>query len=165
MGFSLQELSDRAEITDLLVAYCHAQDQEAWHLWDGIFTEDATVDLLGVLPQPLAASALRGFLEQFNATRISGQHTLGNILIALEQDTAHVVSELLAITLQTTDVDGSYLRLRSASVYADDLVRTSAGWRLHRRIVAQKYTEREEITLPETTLAQIQAGAGRDFFA
>ena len=44
MTFSLQDLSDRQEIQELLAAYSYAIDFRDWDALDDVFTEDATID-------------------------------------------------------------------------------------------------------------------------
>ena len=41
---SLQEISDRLEIQDLLTRYSFAIDQRDWDALDSVFTEDARID-------------------------------------------------------------------------------------------------------------------------
>jgi len=41
---TLQEISDRLEIQDLMVAYSHAVDTRDWDAFDDVFTPDATID-------------------------------------------------------------------------------------------------------------------------
>ena len=43
-GVDLQELSDRAEITDVLVRYTRAIDTGEWDRLDTVFTPDAQID-------------------------------------------------------------------------------------------------------------------------
>tara|TARA_R110000824_G_scaffold13280_5_gene57878 strand:+ start:16351 stop:16806 length:456 start_codon:yes stop_codon:yes gene_type:complete len=44
MTLSLQEMSDRFEIQDLLVGYCYAVDDKDFDALDQFFTEDAVID-------------------------------------------------------------------------------------------------------------------------
>ena len=44
MTLSIQEISDRLEIQDLLVAYSHAIDSHDWDALDDVFTPDAVID-------------------------------------------------------------------------------------------------------------------------
>ena len=44
MTLSLQQISDRIEINDLLIRYTRAIDQKDWELLDTVFTPDAEVD-------------------------------------------------------------------------------------------------------------------------
>ena len=41
---SLQEISDRLEIQDVMVAYCYAVDTRNWDALDEVFTADAVID-------------------------------------------------------------------------------------------------------------------------
>ena len=84
MTMTLQEISDRIEIDDLLTRYATGVDRKDWDLWETCFTDDARIDytafggiagafqkrakplpirVLGSedssrLPQPLAAAVL-----------------------------------------------------------------------------------------------------------
>ncbi|WP_207917165.1 nuclear transport factor 2 family protein [Rhizobium sullae] len=42
--FSLQEISDRLEIEELLVRYCYAVDDRDWKAYRNVFTLDAVLD-------------------------------------------------------------------------------------------------------------------------
>ena len=44
MALSLQEMSDRFEIQDLLVGYCYAVDDMDFDALDQYFTDDAVID-------------------------------------------------------------------------------------------------------------------------
>src|ERR1700757_2995498 len=41
---SLDGISDRLEIQDLLTRYCYAVDDRDWSAYRGVFTADATID-------------------------------------------------------------------------------------------------------------------------
>jgi hypothetical protein len=41
---SMQEISDRLEITDMLTRYCYAVDDRDWNAYRDIFTADAAID-------------------------------------------------------------------------------------------------------------------------
>ena len=44
MTLSLQEISDRLEIDDLLTRYATGVDRKDWDLWETCFTSDAFID-------------------------------------------------------------------------------------------------------------------------
>ena len=44
MTMSLQEISDRLEIQDLMVRYSYAIDNRDWDALDDVFTPDAHID-------------------------------------------------------------------------------------------------------------------------
>ncbi len=164
MTFTLTDLVDRAEIDDALHAYAQAQDQNAWHLFDGVFAPDAVIELRGLPIPPLGPAELRGFLQQFNRTRVSGQHLITNTLITVDGDTARSVSEVLHLTLQTTDQEGTLHRSHGGSLYADDWTRGADGWRIRHRVVTQKHLDERDIEVPADLLATISAGSGVDWF-
>jgi hypothetical protein len=154
-------LLDRASIRDVLVAYCHAQDQNLWQLWDGVFTQDATIELPGVTPDPLSPSGHRDLLVEFNVGKISSQHALSNTLYAIEGDVARTVTELTAISLHETGTPGVLRRTSWMGLYIDDLLRTQKGWRIRHRVIAQKNVQIDELEYSKEVLAMIRAGAGR----
>ena len=47
MPFSLAELSDRAEIQDLLIREAHALDKADWDAWQRCFAPDAAIEATG----------------------------------------------------------------------------------------------------------------------
>lgn len=162
MAIAEQELLDRASIQDVLHRYAQAQDQDRWDLYERIFTEDATIDLVGVALGELTAAELGAFLKDtFNATRISGQHLIGNTLYDIGHDAARTVSEVLHHTLQTTDVHGVLRRSTGTSLYADEWLRTADGWRINHRTVTQKHLEEDQVTYSSELLATIRTGAER----
>jgi len=136
-----QELIDRAEIGDLLVRYCQAQDQDEWSLYEGLFTADATIHFPGMPMESRSAAEFGRFLQAFNKTRVSGQHLVGNTLYRFTGNHADVLSEALYITLHPTETPGTLRRVRGNALYSDHLVRTPEGWRIARRDIAQKNVE------------------------
>lgn len=41
---TLQDISDKVEINELLARYCHALDEKDWHSFQAIFLPDAILD-------------------------------------------------------------------------------------------------------------------------
>lgn len=165
MTFTIQALADRAEIQDVLHRYAQAQDQNAWALYDTVFTADAVVELVGTEMGAMPAAQLGSFLRDvFNATRVSGQHLIANTLIDLDGDTARSVSEVLYFTLQTTAKKGVLDHARGTSLYADTWLRTGDGWRISHRVTTQKHLESSPVDYDPAFLATITAGAATDWF-
>ena len=160
------ELLARAEISDLLVRYGQAQDQDEWRLYEGIFTQDATIHFPGMPMENRSADEFGRFLQEFNKTRISGQHLIGNTLYRFDADgeSAHVVSEVIYITLHPTDTPGRVRRIRGNALYSDHAVRTADGWRIARRDIAQKNVEIDESDYDPSLLAAIEHAAATRWF-
>ncbi len=129
---SLQELSDRREIEDLMVAYCHAIDRHQWDELDAVFTPDAVIDYrvfggpIGPYPEikRFLADALPAFAYQ--------QHIISTSQVRIDGDRA---------TGRTTCTNPMGLRLADGSIhhmsfhlwYIDVFVRTADGWRIAER--------------------------------
>ncbi|HMD28483.1 MAG TPA: nuclear transport factor 2 family protein [Steroidobacteraceae bacterium] len=132
MTFSLQELSDRQEIQELLAAYSYAIDFRDWDALDDVFTEDATIDyteavnVRGTLPEIKAflARSLTGFL--------SIQHAVSTSRIVFEGDTAK--GRTICFNPVVIDQGNGQTHVLFAGLwYRDTFVRTARGWRIRTR--------------------------------
>lgn len=127
---SLQEISDRLEIQQLLVDYATAIDQRRFDDLDRIFTPDAYIDyramggIDGVFPDVKAwlSSVLPNFPAYY--------HLLGNFDIRLDGDTAR--GRTMCFNPMQFSVDGQILFC--ALWYDDEFLRTPGGWRMTRRV-------------------------------
>lgn len=164
MEISEQELIDRAEITDTLTAYCQAQDQEEWHLLDAAFTPDTEIEIAGMGFPKQSLNGMKQFLREFGKDRISGQHLIGNIIFDIDGDRAKTVCEVIYITLHSTDDPVRVKRIRGNALYSDNLVRTTAGWRIKKRIIAQKNVEIDEGVYDPAVLQAIRTAAQTRWF-
>lgn len=128
---TLQDMSDRLEIQDLLNAYTHAIDGKDWDALDDIFAPDATIDYsaTGGIAGTLAEA--KAFLQQMLPMFQSTQHIVSNPLIRVSGDTATCKS--LLFNPVTLDRDGAPHTFFVGAWYWDDLVRTEAGWRTSER--------------------------------
>jgi 3-phenylpropionate/cinnamic acid dioxygenase small subunit len=128
------ELADRAEIHDVIVRYGWAIDTKDWALLDTCFTDDAYVDYSsnpGGVQGPYVE--VRGWLEKMMSAFPVTQHLMSNVLVTLDGDRA---------TCQTmvTNPQGAATRegplhfFYVGGRYDDELVRTSSGWRIARRV-------------------------------
>lgn len=84
---TLSELSDRAEIADILFHFCQILDQRNWDAMDQIFHDDASVRYSyrdTVEPAMDWVARASGILDAFSGTF----HQLGNMLIDIDGDTA-----------------------------------------------------------------------------
>jgi ketosteroid isomerase-like protein len=53
MTLSSQEISDRLEIEQLLIRYCHAIDERDWDTYRSVYTDDAVIDDISAPATPL----------------------------------------------------------------------------------------------------------------
>lgn len=145
MTLSLQEISDRLEITDTITRYSHGLDQRQWDVFHQAFTADAVIDFSTVGMDKHSPTELQEIFTGNDPTRISGQHLLTNTLIEVDGDIAKAGSEYSVITLSTTDEPNKAKRVTGGGRYTDDLVRTPEGWRIKHRSALIKWAVVEEI--------------------
>jgi len=163
---SLQEVSDRIEIDDLLTRYATAVDTRQWDLYSTCFTEDAFIDytsaggVKGQLPE------VRAWLEKTMPIFPMSQHAVLNRDIRIAGDTAtcrSIFYNPMALPGEAPRrgevprpgeaprpgeesprklfIEGGY--------YNDELVRTPDGWRIRERIEESSYsTMRSELIQP-----------------
>jgi hypothetical protein len=134
---SLQEMSDRMEISILLDTYAGAIDRVDMNLLDQVFTPDAWVDysaaaewggIAGRYPE------IRAWLPGVMGKTPGFQHLVANKELEIEGDRGRGrVMCLNPLVLNETDADG---RPRCAFLglwYIDEYVRTPQGWRIASR--------------------------------
>ncbi|MEO5652020.1 MAG: nuclear transport factor 2 family protein [Marmoricola sp.] len=129
----VHELSDRMEIRDLVTAYTRAVDTRCWDDLDVLFTHDAVLDYSSVggpvdslaVVKPWVEQGLRGF-DRY-------QHTIGQVAIALDGDTARATA-YLTNPMVAKAPDGTETLWEVGGYYHHDLVRTPDGWRSRRMV-------------------------------
>ena len=139
MTLSVQEISDRLEIQELIARYSYALDSRDFDALDELFTADAVLDYR-------ATGAIRGSLAEM-------KDFVANAFTMFE-GTQHLTTQ----TLLRFDADGNTAYGKSAChnpmVFGGDLVpkmmivglwyvdtfaRTSDGWRFKERVEEQLY--------------------------
>jgi len=127
-----RELADRLAIRDLLATYALAVDRKDLARVAGCFTPDCAYE--GRLGRGTIAQALAALGDAF-ARYARTMHLMGTHEAALDGDAAR--AETLCIAYHVLP-DGRHLT--TGVRYADDLVRTPAGWRIRRRVVRTDWT-------------------------
>ena len=135
---SLEEISDRIRINDLLTRYTVAIDSKDWELLDTVFTPDATVDyttsggIRGLYPE--VRTWLAKALSAFSMT----QHMISNSVVQIAGDRA--TARTMVFNPMGSDTPEGKLHLfYVGAYYNDELVRTPDGWRIAVRIEEQAY--------------------------
>ena len=88
MTMSLQEVSDRFEIQDLLVRYSHCIDTRDWDGLDSVFTPDAFVDYTAMGGAKGSLAETKDFLRKAMVAFKSFQHMIANLAVELDGDRA-----------------------------------------------------------------------------
>jgi hypothetical protein len=137
---SLEELSDRLEIQDLLVSYSHAIDFKNFDELDDVFTPDAFIDYTvfggpkGQFPE------IKEFLQNTMPMFKSYFHLIATSKVTIDGDTATGVT-ICHNPMVFPLPDGGEHVFVCGLWYHDKYVRTPAGWRIAERIEEKSYVE------------------------
>lgn len=130
---SLEEISDRIEIQQLLVDYSTAIDTRRFDDLDAVFTRDAYIDyraMGGIDGQfPQVKAWLAEVLPNFPAY----SHMLGNLSINFGADGQTASSRVICFNPMVLGGPDKQV-LFCGLWYDDEFIRTAQGWRLTRRV-------------------------------
>ena len=137
---TLQEISDRIEIHELLVRYSHAVDTRNWEMYENVFTPDAFIDYTCFGGPAGTVTEIRAFLEMAMPNFQSFQHMIANTVLEFV-DADHAKSRTICHNPMVMDIgEGKQHVFYCGLWYVDDLVRTSDGWRIAARVEEKSYT-------------------------
>jgi hypothetical protein len=141
----LQAISDRLEITDVLIRYGTALDTRDWELVATCFTVDAILDYdaFGRVTVGQFTDQAKGGLGLMPAS----QHTVTNIAIEVDGDRATCRSYASAMHVRPpAEGNKTYLL---GGVYTDILERTPEGWKIANRTFRSSWATVEVNRLDE----------------
>ncbi len=137
MPMTLQEISDRFEIMDLLTDYCSAIDTKDIDALDHIFTDDACIDYTRAGGPKTDLKTIKKFLKE-NLGDLPRQHIISNIKVHINGDIADVRS-LCYNPLELPSENGNLEIAIWGLWYNDELIRTSNGWRIKEKVTEPCY--------------------------
>jgi 3-phenylpropionate/cinnamic acid dioxygenase small subunit len=140
MALSLQEISDRIEINDLLIRYTKAIDQKDWKLLDTVFTPDAEADYVSSGGIKGSYPEVRAWLAKALAIFPITVHYVTNSEVTLAGDRASARTAVYN-PMFFQNPDGSMHHFAVGAYYVDELVRTPVGWRIAKRREDQAFLE------------------------
>jgi len=137
MPMSMEEISDRLEIQDLMVRYSYAIDSRNWDALDDVFTPDAHIDysVFGGSVGNLAET--KAFLTEAMPMFTTLQHMVSGTTIAFDGDTATAKTQCHN-PMTMGDAEKPDLMV-CGLWYVDKLVRTPDGWRIKERVEEKVY--------------------------
>ena len=132
---TLQQISDRMEIQDLLYRYADLIDRKRFDELASVFSDDAHVDYsamggaVGNRDETIAF--LKKVMPMFPAT----QHSNSNVQIRLdERDPDRATGRVMCFNPQQFPLPRGGTQLVMMGLwYVDEYVRTADGWRIRRR--------------------------------
>jgi hypothetical protein len=128
---SLQEMSDRLEIQDLLARYSHAIDEADYDALDGIFTPDAIIDYTELGGSKGSVAETKAFLAAAMPNFSVCQHLSATTRLVFDGDKAR--ARTILFNPMVMQHEGAQRVFFIGLWYNDELVRTSAGWRIAAR--------------------------------
>ena len=131
---SLEEISDRLEIQQLLVSYSSAIDRRQFDELDDVFTPDAYIDYRAMGGVDGKFPEVKAWLADVLPNFPVYAHMLGNFDVKVTGDTAS--SRTICFNPMVLPGDKQQI-LFCGLWYEDEFVRTADGWRMSRRVEAQ----------------------------
>jgi len=129
---SVQEISDRLEIMQLMTAYSSAIDRKNFAALNNVFSADAYIDYRAMGGIAGTLGEIKAWLGEVMQAFPHYQHMLGNPEIQLQGDTA-TGRTICFNPMQIALPDGSSQVMFLGLWYLDEFVRREAGWRISRR--------------------------------
>jgi hypothetical protein len=127
---SLEEISDRLEIQQLLVDYSSAIDKRRFDDLDLVFTDDAYIDYRAMGGIDGFYPEVKKWLSEVLPNFPAYSHLIGNFDVKVQGDSAS--SRILCFNPMVLGADGQILFC--GLWYDDEFVRTADGWRMSRRV-------------------------------
>lgn len=138
MTLSLQEMSDRFEIQDLIVEYADIIDSCEIDRLDHIFSEDAFIDYTAMGGEAGDLEKIKVFLKAAMPLFKNTQHLISNFQIKIDGDTA--TGRIMCFNPMEFDDEASGNPVFFLGLwYVDEYVRTEAGWRIKSRVEEKSY--------------------------
>lgn len=135
---SLQEISDRLEIQQLMVDYASAIDQKNFDALDAVFTPDAYIDYRAMGGIDGRYPEVKKWLSEVLPNFQMYYHMIGNFSVKVSGDTA--TSRIICFNPMVTGNAESGTQVMFLGLwYADKFVRTPAGWRMCERLEEHCY--------------------------
>ena len=135
---SHQELSDRAEIQDLMTRYAYAIDDRDWDALDSVFTPDAIIDYSEAGGARGTVPEIKKFLAEAMGNFSAFQHLSTTTQIRIDGDRAK--ARTILFNPMVMQHEGQERVFFVGLWYNDDLVRTPDGWRITHRREQMSYT-------------------------
>ena len=132
---SLEEISDRFEIQQLLIDYSTAIDTRQFDDLDRVFTADAYIDYRAMGGIDGRFPEVKAWLAQVLPNFPAYAHMLGNFDVRISYDLAADTASSRTICFNPMVLGGDQNQILYCGLwYEDEFIRTSDGWRMSRRV-------------------------------
>ncbi len=131
-----RQIGDRLAIQDLMHRYASMVDFRDWELMDQVFAPGARIDYRSTGGQEGPYREVLAWLDRALAPWPINLHHITNLVAELDGDRGHSRCYFSAPMGRDED-DGSQTVITNAGYYDDELLRTTAGWRIANRLCTQ----------------------------
>lgn len=121
--------SDHELISDVLVRYATGIDTKDWPLFRTCFTDDVHADY-GQIGVWKGVDEITAYMTTTHARMPRTNHMMSNFSIEVDGDRASATSYVHVVLVIAED---PVMWIDGVGQYADELVRTDAGWRIRDR--------------------------------
>ncbi|HEY9578983.1 MAG TPA: nuclear transport factor 2 family protein [Rhizorhapis sp.] len=128
MTLTLQEMSDRFEIQDLLVAYCYAVDNQDFDALDHVFAPGAIIDYSEMVGVKGQLPEIKAFLKESLGSVKAFLHSVSTTQYTIDGDTAR--TRTAVYNPMEIDSNGTPSVMVFNLWYHHEFVRTEQGWRI-----------------------------------
>ncbi|MDB5702075.1 MAG: hypothetical protein JWL66_2274 [Sphingomonadales bacterium] len=128
MALSLQQISDRFEIQDLIVSYCYAVDSGEFDALDDCFTPDAVIDYSEMVGVKGSLDEIKKFLKESLGAVKAYLHAVSTTQYTITGDTAR--TRTAVYNPMQIDDNGQSRVMVFNLWYHHEYIRTEAGWRI-----------------------------------
>lgn len=132
---TLEEISDRLEIQDLLTRYSYAIDERDWDTLDEVFTPDAIIDYSETGGAKGSVAEIKRWLPVAMERFPKYQHMVATTRLDIKEDKAHGRTILFNPMTYRAE-NGTEQVFFIGLWYRDVFIRTDKGWR-----IAERYEE------------------------
>ena len=129
MSLSIQQISDRLEIQDVLTRYCYAVDDRNWDVYRQLFTSDAVIDDTVTGGVKSGVEEHIAYMKKALSKVVMSQHAISTILIEVNGDGATVRAHCSCPMVLDTRENNKHVMFQGLW-YRDSLVRTGGGWKI-----------------------------------
>lgn len=139
MAITVQEMSDRFEIQDLLVGYCYAVDARDFDKLDEFFTADAFIDYSEMALFKGSLAETKAFLTASFKQVLAAQHVVSTTRYEFAADGQSAKTKTVCYNPMTVTNGAETDTMICGLWYIHDLVRTPDGWRIARLYEEKSY--------------------------
>ena len=126
MALSLQEISDRFELQDLVTLYADIVDRKAFSELSTIFTDDAVIDYQATGAPKCNVEEMIAFLTEAMSLFPNHQHLVSNTQFKVEGDTA--TGRVMCFNPMEMAIEGGTQTFILGIWYVDKFARIDGRW-------------------------------------